>query len=95
MGLAAHLGSILQWLSVALAAASGVLWIWSAKVPLKLDYQFNEPFILEQKVLYARAEQLANDEIISAAFAKQSRLSAAAGVAALLSALLQLLALLS
>lgn len=36
MGLPTHLGQILQWLSVILAAASGILWIWSAKVPLKL-----------------------------------------------------------
>ncbi|WP_316233760.1 hypothetical protein [Bradyrhizobium sp. SZCCHNPS2010] len=89
----AHLGSILQWVSVVLAATSGALWIWSAKVPLKLDYQFNEPFVLEQKVLYARAEQLANDAAITTAFTKQARISAAAGTTALLSALLQLVAL--
>jgi hypothetical protein len=93
MGVLPHLGLILQWISVALAAASGALWIWSAKVPLKLSYPFSEPFLLEQKVLYARAEQLTNDAAISAAFWKQSRLSAVAGAAAFLSALLQLLAL--
>lgn len=59
---------------------------------MKLNYQFNEPFVLEQKVLYARAEQLANDATITTAFAKQAQLSAAAGVAAFLSALLQLIA---
>lgn len=57
-------------LSVVLATVSGALWIWSAKVPLNLNYQLNEPFVLEQKVLYARAEQLANDATITTAFAK-------------------------
>jgi hypothetical protein len=60
---------------------------------LNLTYSTNEPFVLELKVLQARADQAANDAEIRTAFAKQSRLSAAAAVAALLSACLQVIAL--
>ena len=91
--LAAHLVSILQWSSIGLALVSGALWIWSAKVPLNLTYYANEPFVLEMKVLQQRADQITNDAAIKSAFAKQSHLSAAAGVAAFLSAVFQLLAL--
>ncbi|WP_342723915.1 hypothetical protein AAFG07_33210 [Bradyrhizobium sp. B097] len=91
--LAAHLVSILQWLSIGLALVSGALWIWSAKVPLNLTYHSNEPFVLDLKVLQQRADQITNDAAVKATFAEQSRLSAAAGAAAFLSAIFQLLAL--
>ena len=48
----------LQWTSLGLAALSAGLWVLSAKVPLKLEYSQNEPFVLDLKVLQARAEQL-------------------------------------
>jgi hypothetical protein len=89
----AHLIQLLQWLSVGLAVLSAALWVWSAKVPLNLEYSTDEPFVLELKVLRARAEQLTNDAAIKAAFTSQSSLSAAAAVCAFLSACLQVSAL--
>ena len=89
----AQISSMLQWISVGLAALSGGLWIWSAKIPLNLTYYSNEPFVLEMKVLQARAEQLTNDAAIKQAFSAQCRLSVAAAICAFASACLQLAAL--
>lgn len=63
---------LLQWTSLGLAALSAGLWAWSAKVPLNLEYSPNEPFVLDLKVLQARAEQLTNDAAIKTAFTRQS-----------------------
>lgn len=82
----------LQWISIAFAVVSAALWVWSAQVPLHIEYDSNEPFVLELKVLQARVEQHKNDSAIKTAFTGQSRLSAAAAVCALISACAQLAA---
>lgn len=80
----------LQWISIAFAVISAALWVLSAQVPLHIEYNSKEPFVLELKVLQARVEQQKNDSAIKTAFTGQSRLSAAAAICALISACAQL-----
>jgi hypothetical protein len=76
---------LLQIISIGFAVLSAGLWLLSAKVPLNLEYNQDEPFVLDLKVLRARGEQVTNDALIKAAFEGQSRRSLAAAVCALIS----------
>jgi hypothetical protein len=64
---------LLQVISIGFAVLSAGLWLRSAKVPLKLEYGQDEPFVLGLKVLKARSDQVTNDAVIKAAFEAQSR----------------------
>jgi hypothetical protein len=77
---------LLQVISIGFAVLSASLWLLSAKVPLNLEYNQDEPFVLDMKVLRARAEQITNDALIKAAFEGQSRWSLMAAACALISA---------